>query len=191
MEQRLRQDLRKFHDLFTGDRCSAWQLEELIVAAIKSDTQAQHHVKWQEAGHDDKADILVIINGREHAVQIKSGQIQEKKASLTLSGHRFGRFDGDLKRITEYLNSAPADIIAVPYKKRDGERGREHAYQIVYIPRGALTGVDSQGWAQHGKQWRTVNSSGTVLSLRPSMSWQIWWEIPLSVVRRTDWFTIG
>lgn len=57
MLQRLHHDLKKYHDLFTGGRCSGWELEELIVNAIKADTQAQHHVRWREAGHDDKADI--------------------------------------------------------------------------------------------------------------------------------------
>lgn len=191
MEQRLRQDLRKFHDLFTGGRCADWQLEELLVAAIKSDTQAQHHVKWREAGHDDKEDILVIINGKESSVQIKSGKINEKRGVLTLSGYRLGRFGEDLKKITAYLNSRTSDFIAVPYKKVDGDRGRQHVYQIVYVPIGALTSVDSGAWEQHGKQWRTSNQSGTLLSLSPSLSWQIWWKIPLSAVTRTEWFTIG
>lgn len=56
MRQRLIGDLAKYHGLFNGGRCSGWELEELIVAAITSDTRAQHHVRWQEAGHDDKAD---------------------------------------------------------------------------------------------------------------------------------------
>jgi len=105
MLQRLKGDLGKYHGLFDSKRCSGWELEELIVNAIKSDTQAQHHVQWQEAGHDDKADILVRINGARHSIQIKSGRIQSER--LVLSGHRLGRFDGDLERIL-----APVDELA-------------------------------------------------------------------------------
>ncbi len=37
MLQALEKDLRKFHELFQGGRCQAWQLEELIAKAIRSD----------------------------------------------------------------------------------------------------------------------------------------------------------
>lgn len=63
MLQDLESGLRKFHDLFGGGRCDGWQLEELLVRAIQSDTQAQHNVYWQEGGHDDKADMQVRTNG--------------------------------------------------------------------------------------------------------------------------------
>jgi hypothetical protein len=62
MIQSFRNYLVKFHELFGGGRCTAWQQEELIVKAIKSDTQAQHNVFWTEAGHDDRADIRVGTN---------------------------------------------------------------------------------------------------------------------------------
>ena len=58
------------------NRCSGWELEELIVNAITSDTQAQHHVRWRGAGHDDEADIVVRLNGKEYLVQIKSAQVR-------------------------------------------------------------------------------------------------------------------
>ena len=41
MLQDLESSLRKFHALFGGGRCDGWQLEELLVRAIQSDTQAQ------------------------------------------------------------------------------------------------------------------------------------------------------
>lgn len=41
MLQDLESGLRKFHDLFGSGRCDGWQLEELLVRAIQSDTQAQ------------------------------------------------------------------------------------------------------------------------------------------------------
>ena len=93
MRQRFEKDLRKYHDLFSGRRCAGWELEELIVAALKSDTAANHHVVWKEAGHDDKADITIRTNGNSHSLQVKSGQI--KKDCLELSGYRLGRFKGD------------------------------------------------------------------------------------------------
>lgn len=102
MLQNLNKGLTRFHELFDGGRCDGWGLEELIVKAIKSDTSAHHHVFWKEAGHDDKTDIIVRINGGEFPIQIKSGKIYSN-GRLVLSGYRLGRFKGDFEKITDYL----------------------------------------------------------------------------------------
>ena len=41
MLQRFRQDLKKYHELFTAGRCQGWEQEELIVNAIKSGNYIQ------------------------------------------------------------------------------------------------------------------------------------------------------
>ncbi len=129
MRQHLRKDLRADHEIFQGGRCSGWELEELFVRAIKSDTTAQHHVLWKEAGNDANADILVRTNGVEYPIQIKSGQVKNEQRThggvLVLSGYRLTRFEGNFEKMTEFLNDLPAPIIAVPCKKRmtrTGER---------------------------------------------------------------------
>lgn len=176
MQQRLRQDLERYHALFDAGRCSGWELEELIFRAIQSDNRAQHHAFWQEAGHDDEADIRVRVNGDVHLLQIKSGAI--KAGYLTLSGHRLGRFGGDLTQITAYLNRNNAEIISVPYRKVDDTDGRHHHYQIVYADVQHLTGLQADRWERVGASWRQTNRHGVLFSLTPSMSWQIWWKIP-------------
>ena len=183
------QGLQKFHDLFSGGRCAGWQQEELIVAAIKADTQAQHHVLWKERGHDDKADIQVKTNGETHPLQIKSGEVkggrkgQAKK--LVLSGHRLGRFDGDLPKITDYLNSRNANVIAVPYKKTDNQQGRTHTYTVSYVDIKYLKGLQADKWEQQKKRYEQTNAYDVEFSLNPSMSWQVWWRVPLELVEQT------
>jgi len=191
MEQNLRPLLKQYHDLFDGGRCSGWELEELFVKAIKSDTRANHLPKWREAGHDDKEDILVIENGKKYHVQVKSGRITKRDPRLQLSGHRLGRFKGDLEDITEYLNNPPANYIATPYRLLENDQGRSHIYRLCYLDRFMLAGIDSKKWVKHGAQWRNENRNGVMFSLRPSMSWQIWWEIPISYLDMTDEFTNG
>lgn len=188
MLQRLERDLRKYHELFSGGRCAGWQQEELVVAAIKSDTAAQHHVFWQEAGHDDKADIRVRTNGDEHFLQLKSGKVQAE--SLILSGHRLGRFGGVLKDITDYLNSGSANLLAIPYKRVDDENGRRHIYQVSYVDAELLTGLSADDWKREGKSYEQVNEYGVEFSVRPSMSWQVWWSIPLSHVEQEEPFIV-
>lgn len=94
MIQQFEKDLNKFHELFQGGRCQAWQLEELIAKAIRSDFSKNEKVVWKGNGHDIGCDIL--INDKIE-IQIKSGVIANDK--LVLSGHRLGRFNGDLKEI--------------------------------------------------------------------------------------------
>lgn len=176
MQQHFRQDLERYHALFSAGRCSGWELEELVFRAIQSDNRAQHHAFWQEAGHDDEADIRVRTNGAIHLLQIKSGSVRGGR--LTLSGHRLGRFNGNFQQITDYLNRNNAQIISVPYRKVDDDAGRHHIYQIVYADARHLTGLSADEWQEHGKAWIQTNGHGVQFSLRPSMSWQIWWRIP-------------
>ncbi len=190
MQQHFRHDLEKYHQLFTGGRCSGWELEELLVRAIKSDTQAAHHVRWKEAGHDDEADIVVRTNGDEHPIQVKSGKIQVKKNRLVLSGHRLGRFQGDLAQITKYLNSRSANFISVPYRLIEDDLGRRHAYKLTYIDVEKLVGLESGQWIESGSAYKQENDFGVDFSLNPSMSWQVWWSIPMGLVEETAEFVI-
>ena len=189
MLQHFYQDLGRYHDLFSSKRCSGWELEELIYRAIRSDNTANHQVHWQEAGHDDKADLRVQVSGNTYLLQIKSGKITKNR--LTLSGHRLGRFEGNLAAISDYLNERKVEIVAVPHRKDDGERGREHIYCVTYLDYRKLSGLSGKKWAQVGKQLRQTNEHGVEFSLRPTMSWQIWWKIPEELLIKTREIVIG
>jgi len=195
MEQHFRKSLASYHQLFDGGRCQGWELEELIVKAIKNDTTANHLPRWQEAGHDDREDILVIANNKKYQLQIKSGQIKRQRLGgqlkLILSGHRLGRFNGNLSEISQYLNDRQADIISIPYRKNESELGRDHIYRLCYVPVNLLKGIQNNSWHQKGKQWQTKNVHDVLFSLRPSMSWQIWWEIPLKLITPDREFANG
>jgi len=186
MEQSLYRSLRKYHGLFTAKRCDGWELEELIHRAIQQDNAAGHHSKWKEAGHDTEADIDVHVNGTTHRLQIKSGKVKKRCGTLVLSGHRLGRFDGNLSDISQYLNTRTHEILAVPYRQINDHRGRRHCYRLCYVDSSSLADVRADAWAKQGQQWRQTNESGVLFSLRPSMSWQIWWEIPSRLLTLCD-----
>jgi len=190
MQQNLRQNLDRYHQLFSGGRCSGWELEELIFKAIQSDNSAQHHAFWREAGHDDAADIRVRVNGTTYNLQIKSGRVGKRDGSLTLSGHRLGRFQGNLVAISNYLNDSPGQLLAVPYEKIDDDAGRKHIYQIIYVNSEVMVGLEGDAWTKQGTSYAQTNQFGVRFSLRPSMSWQIWWVIPEQHLDMTDKFVI-
>ena len=192
MLQNFERGLRDFHDLISGGPCHVWQLEELLVKAIQSDMQSQHSVFWQGGSHDDKADMRVRTNGEVHPLQIKSGRITGKRVpKLVLSGHQLGRFKGDLAAITDYLNNRTANIVCVPYERIDDERGRQHIYTVSYVDIESLQGVNPDGWTKSGASWKQTNPSGVELSLNPSMSWQVWWRIPVRLIHETPPIVIG
>ena len=160
--------------------------------AIKSDTHAQHRVKWERARHDDKADIVVYVNGAVYPLKIKSGRLFKTKQTVLLSGsHRLGRYNGDLQLITNHLNSRTFNIILATYHKKEEDDGFKHVYQLCYLDIKYLQGVTVQGWQQKGKQFVQTNQAGVLFSLRPSMSWRIWQTVPTKLLEITDEFMIG
>ena len=184
MIQNLENDLKTFHNLFRGGRCEAWQLEELIVRAIKSDHSKIESVAWTGRGHDVGKDVRITEeNGKVNDIQIKSGKVE--KSNMTVSGHRTGRFKGDLNKITEFLNSSKYDTFLIPYYKEENELGRRFIYKIFYADSNIFK-IDN-GWEpkigkKGGKTFFTQNSKGIKMSLKISMSWQIWYEIPLNIL---------
>lgn len=174
MLQNLEKDLKKFHELFQGGRCQAWQLEELIAKAIRSDFSKSESVIWKGNGHDIGCDIVV---NNKHEIQIKSGTVN--KNGLVLSGHRLGRFKENFEEITKFLNQNTYLLVAVPYYEKECQLGKSHIYQIFYIDGQILKIDDHKKWQKNKSQYHYTNKYGVNLSIKPSMSWQIWWNIPL------------
>ncbi|MCE2687200.1 MAG: hypothetical protein LW595_01450 [Rickettsiales bacterium] len=161
---------------------ATWQLEELIAKAIRSDFNKSERVVWKGNGHDIGCDILVNDNVE---IQIKSGAVDSKY--LTLSGHRLGRFKGNLQEITNFLNQNLYLLIAVPYYDKDCELGKSHIYQIFYLDTKMLKLNDYAKWNEKkgkkgGVSYYATNDFGVELSIHPTMSWQIWWNVPLNIL---------
>ena len=177
MLQNLEKDLRKFHELFQGGRCQAWQLEELLAKAIRSDFGKVDRVLWKGNGHDIGCDIEVNDNVK---IQVKSGVI--KKDRLVLSGHRLGRFGQSFEEITKFLNSNDYLLVAVPYLREENDNGNVHVYQIFYLDTKILGLGDYRKWQKVGSKYVALNEYGVELSISPSMSWQVWWSLPLDII---------
>jgi len=174
MLDHFKNDLKKYHQLFNKVRCKAEGLEELIVFSIKSEID---NVTWKPSAHDKEVDIIV----NSYKIQIKSGVIQNNK--LLLSGHRLGRFNGELDQITEYLNNPISDIISVSNPKK---KTKKHIYEVRYIDKIKMKGIIAENWINEGVNFKQINKHNIKFSLRPKMSWQIWWEVPLDITELAD-----
>ena len=177
MLESLKDKLSIYHNLFNHIECKAEWLEELIFSSIKPHIRNTDEIDWKPGGHDKHTDIKLSINNTQHNINIKSGKISVNK-KLVISGHRTGRYGDSLEKKTNFLNNPVSNIISVPYKKEK----KQHIYKIHYIDKNLLTKLNPNGWREKGATWEQTNEHGVIFSLRPSMSWQIWWDIPISLI---------
>ena len=92
--------------------------------------------------------------------------------------------------MTGYLNGRNVDFISVSYDKIDDSTGRHHEYCIRTFDSECLRGLHFDKWLKKGAQFIQENDYGVLFSLNPSMSWQIWWRIPLGITNEIDKFLI-
>ncbi len=178
--------LGDFHQLFSGCRCEGIQTEELLFRSINADPQAPSRAHWQEGGHDDEADIIIRDNGHVIPLQVKSGR-ERPRGKISLSGHRLGRFSGDVDEMSAYLNRPDAaDIILLAYQRVDGEMGRRHIYKVGYLPIEMLR-VVPENWLKSvspkgAVTYRQINQRSIHMRIVERLSWQVWWEVPISLI---------
>lgn len=211
MMRHFRNSLRQYHNTFDHGRCKADELEELLVKAIMSDaveskggqkgTKQSIGVTWTPGSHQ-LIDIVVVDEaGSAHEIQVKSGVLKPTKQMVEISGNRLGRYVDFTKaqqfdqparaRITTFLQQNTLEMISVWHRKADTIWGDDHEYIVTYLDAAPLCDVNPDSWRRKGSQWLQTNSHGIEFSLRPTMSWQIWWLIPETLFTKSpqDWFS--
>lgn len=158
-KERIQSLLKEYHKLFPALKCRGECLEHIIARAIGGKVLG---------GHDKHSDIKV----NDSYIQIKSGVISTD--TLTISGHRLTRFRGDFSEINKFLSEVETVIISISSRKESFD------YIIYEIEPSLLK--PSREWERKGKSFYQVNSNSVRLSISPSMSWQIWWRIPLKIL---------
>ena len=160
--KRIQHLLKQYHTLFPNLKCKGECLEHIVAQAINGKVLG---------GHNKEADIQV----NNIFMQIKSGDINNKRI-LTISGYRLTRFNQNFKEINRFLHSINTQIITVPTE------GGSFCYQVYEIDYRLLKPIEK--WTTKGKSFYQTNLHGVTLSISPSMSWQIWWKIPVALLTR-------
>ncbi|CAG8483176.1 23585_t:CDS:2 [Gigaspora margarita] len=83
------------------------------------------------------ARVLILQNrlysGKDEDYEEKINNLRKiEKSNMVVSGHRTGRFKGDLNKIKEFLNSNKYDTFLIPYCEEVDELGKRFIYQIFY-----------------------------------------------------------
>lgn len=193
MQQILRRNLKEYHYLFNGGGCSGQCLEELIFQSIRLDYDAGHYATWKRVGHDDQVGICVTVNGVTYPLEIKSGIV--KGRHLTLSGPRLGSFEGDIERITAYLNNRKLEMLSVSYRGvvEDREIAADYGrcrYQIMYVAATCFHGPNPSNWEQVRKRWGQTNRYGVIFWLNPTMGWKLRWKVRGKLLDMSEEFFI-
>jgi len=176
----LKNSLTVYHGLFRQNKCEAKEMEELVASALDIDPMYTGKVDWKSGSHEPGSDII-IPNTK---LSIKSGSI--KNEILTISGNRLTKAKGNFNTINTLLRSYVSDVmICFVYEEKDDK------YQVVYVDSSVFIYPDSaKDWVgvmskKSGSitAWSWMPPNDMLVKITPSMSWQVWWHIPLKICR--------
>lgn len=193
--------LKIFHVPIRNISCKAEYLEELFYTALKH-RYPDANIQWNAGSHSVGTDITLDeagSDGRTYQFSIKSGRERTAKGTDTsfidVSGSRLQSklgvtseglpaariWESSGQSLVDWLNNHHKDFIVLmaPSVKEDGVI----TYEIRYVSPELFSYPDASAWVQKGAELRATLASGIEVSLRPTMSWQIWWKIPKEATR--------
>jgi hypothetical protein len=182
-----------YHGIWRQTKLTADLLEEAIARALEYHEPYRGHVTWQARSHNTKADILLLAPVPLE-LSVKSGTPLKGKnrEMLEISGHRLTRAGGNMHIINQLLRALISDVVLcfVHHASR-------RQYECLYIDAAVFVyPLDAGGWEpkmgeKRGRisQYVFRSPGGLVSTIKPPMSWQIWWNIPRSLCRQGPFIT--
>lgn len=176
----LKTSLTVYHGLFRQNKCEAKEMEELVASALKIDPIYTDKVEWKSGSHEPGSDII-IPNIK---LSIKSGTIKDE--TITISGNRLTKAKENFNIINSLLKSYVSDVmICFVYEKKDD------TYQVIYVDSDVFIYPElASDWKNvmskksgNTTAWTWTPPNDMLVKITPSMSWQVWWHIPLKICR--------
>jgi hypothetical protein len=152
-------------------------------------------IDWLGGSHKQAIDIS-FTEKVNCDLSIKSGVLKNKDKTTVISGGRLQKIlgveqDADFKtlwdkggqNIVDYLNSnSEHTILCAPCKiKKEKNKIKSILYKLQYITGDCFTYPSFDKWNINKKVIEIILDNGIKVSIRPSLSWQIWWQIPTSL----------
>jgi hypothetical protein len=140
-------------------------------------------------------------------MSVKSGQIGFKKISdgtkkqfLSISGNRLqealkleegatkeNSWDAGADSLIDWLNAHHRDLIILTAPSNEDVLSR--IYEVRFISPENFVYPTKANWNLQGSTIKCELSSGVRVDIKPKLSWQIWWDIPLdktTLVKRIE-----
>lgn len=183
----LTHDIQTFHGLFKSNKITGGYLEELMYRSIDIDPDYNGKVIWNSGSHAPGSDIVIYNDTNKKdkliSISVKSGTVTNN--FIEISGNRLSQCNSDMNCINGLLKKYISDVlIACSYNSESG------LYNIIYIDRSIFNYPENgSGWIpkiglKTGKISKyEYEQNGIISSITPSMSWQVWWKIPLCLCR--------
>lgn len=180
----LRDSFRAFHGHWYQTKLTADLLEEAVYNALGYDPLYAAGRIWTPRSHNPKADIRIETAHVTLGLSIKSGK--DLGQMLQVSGHRLSQARENLNRINTLLCQRVSDVVLCFVHHKELRH-----YACWYIDASVFRYPQTaQAWTpkvsnKNGttSEWHYTSPAGLQCSLKPAMSWQIWWTIPTLLCR--------
>ena len=185
--QALKESCRTYHGIWRQTKLTAHHLEEAVAKALEYYGPYTGWIQWHPNSHNAKADICILAPDNPLQLSIKSGTAEARTQTIHLSGHRLSRAKEDMNTINRLLREMVSDVV-VCFVHNEGHRCYECLYidaEVFVYPQYATEWTAQMG-AKQGKvaQYVYRSPAGLVSTIKPAMSWQIWWTIPRQLCRQ-------
>jgi hypothetical protein len=184
--QNLTNNLNLFHQIFKKCICKGEYIEELFQQCLEQDPVLTGKVEWKYGSHKSKYDIKIPTD----QISIKSGTITEGNL-VSISGHRLTKLNGDLNEINKTLKSNVSNLVIccnfIPVNGKKQYIIRYLDKEVFSYPKFGSEWIPKSGKKNKSKskitlyEWTSPN--GIYMTITPSMSWQIWRNVPLLLFR--------
>jgi hypothetical protein len=186
-ERSLQERFQAFHGIFRKNKCTGSYVEEIAYRALTMDHELGERVAWSSGSHSAIADIRILAPSGDIGLSVKSGKpVKGHPDLIQIPGHRLSRAHGDLNLVNAILRKQVSDVVLCFLHNPLSEE-----YQIIYIDAPVFVyPTTSTGWHatighKNGRiaQYSWTSPHGLVAEIKPDLSWQIWWTIPLALCR--------
>lgn len=197
--EELKRRIGSHHLLYKRARCSGIELEENVFNAILADPEYKSKIHWEPGSHRAGTDIEIDLTTYLYKMSVKSGT-WIKKDVIKVSGNRLGKYlkNKNFPSAVEFLMGNRSHVtLCTPMRTEMIDDSPVLGYDLVHVPQSAFVYPDSLsdwtekktkagGIAQY--EWRSPD--GMLSEIKPSLAFQIWWEIPRSLCEVREFIPI-
>lgn len=200
-------NLEQYHDVVPDIACKGTVLENLLARSLQESCRNAYpntFVEWDPESHNKGPDITIheyLENpSKKCSLSVKSGQVSSVKDEyyLNISGSRLQSAIEDAEEknhtdnwlvhgdsIIEHIENIQKKSPVLSVASEKDAYGFTYRMSIIK-PKLLTTLPNANEWEKRGNAFFTQNKDGVIATIKPSLSWQIWWTIPVKKILLID-----